>query len=432
VAETQDPLRFEILGPLRAFQGSHELALGPGKQRAVLAVLLINANRPVPTSRLVDAVWEDDPPQNGPNVVQKYVAGLRRLLEPDRSPRSPGRMLTLTGAGYLLRVAPGHLDLDWFHEQVRRARSLRTGGKFAEAAATLRQALALWRGEALSDLAGIMFDTTRERLRETRVAALSEWADMELGLGRHVQLVPELVRLVADFPLREELRYLLILAMYRSGRQAEALAAYREARTLLNDEFGIEPGEQLQALHQGILRGDPRLLGPVHPTGQSGSPSAVSGPAPAVLNQPPVAVPGPYPPPGPAPGPGSGPVPGPALWSVPGPPFGAVGTVPPSRPPTTWGVWLARVVGVLIPLASMGAFTWAVVAYLAGRRNSWRLGLAAGGYLILTGVFITAVSMSSDSEGPLTPLDSIGLISTVLTMLGGAVHVAILDPGRPD
>ena len=424
MAETQDPLRFEILGPLRAFQGSHELALGPGKQRAVLAVLLINANRPVPTSRLVDAVWEDDPPQNGPNVVQKYVAGLRRLLEPDRSPRSPGRMLTLTGAGYLLRVAPGHLDLDWFHEQVRRARSLRTGGKFAEAAATLRQALALWRGEALSDLAGIMFDTTRERLRETRVAALSEWADMELGLGRHVQLVPELVRLVADFPLREELRYLLILAMYRSGRQAEALAAYREARTLLNDEFGIEPGERLQALHQGILRGDPSLLGTSHPAGQSDSPPvAVGGPVQTVADQPSVAASESSSTPNPTPVPGSNLVLVPTPWPDP---------APQSRPATTWGVWLARVVGVLIPLASFGLFTWAVVAYLAGRRNSWRLGVAAGGYLALLGVMCAAVPMIDADGDAFRTADAVLLFAMFLSMFGGAVHVAVLDPGRPD
>jgi hypothetical protein len=146
VAEGKDhsepPLRFEILGPLRVLQGDREVPLGPGKQRAVLAVLLVNANRPVLTSRVVDAVWEDDPPQNGPNVVQKYVAGLRRLLEPDRSPRTPGRTLTLTAAGYLLRVAPGYLDLDRFGERVRQARSLRAEAKLIEAAATFRQALA--------------------------------------------------------------------------------------------------------------------------------------------------------------------------------------------------------------------------------------------------------------------------------------------------
>ena len=416
MAETQDPLRFEILGPLRAFQGSHELALGPSKQRAVLAVLLVNANRPVPTSRLIDTVWEDDPPQNGPNVVQKYVAGLRRLLEPDRSPRSPGRMLTLTGAGYLLRVAPGHLDLDLFQEQVRRARSLRTEGKLTEATATLRQALALWQGEALTDLAGIMFDTTRERLRETRVAALSEWADVELELGRHSQLVPELVRLVADFPLREELRYLLILAMYRSGRQAEALAAYRDARSLLNDEFGIEPGERLQALHQGILRGDPSLLGPAQPAWQAGSPSIVSRPASAVANQPSGAVPYLYPPPDPTP--------------VPAPPLSTGGAVLSSRPPATWGVWLARVIGVLIPLVSFGAFTWAVIAYLAGRRNNWRLGLAACGYFVLISLTVLAITMNPD--GPVKPMDAVGILAMFLSMVGGAVHVAVLDPGRPD
>ncbi len=411
MAESQDhsePLRFEILGPLRVLRGDREVPLGPSKQRAVLAVLLVNANRPVLTSRVVDAVWEDDPPQNGPNVVQKYVAGLRRLLEPDRSPRTPGRMLTLTDAGYLLRVAPGHLDLDRFGERVRQARSLRAVGKLTEAATAFRLALALWRGEALSGLTGTLFDTTRDRLQENRVAALSEWAEVELELGRHSQLVPELVRLVTDFPLREELRYLLMLALYRSGRQAEALAAYRDARQFLNDEFGIEPGERLQTLHQRILRGDPALSGPTSPDQDSGTPPVAHVPGP--VTDPPV----------------------PSVWSLPAPSPGTAGVTSPSQRPATWGMWLARVVGVLVPVVSFGVFTWAVVAYLAGRRNSWRLGLAAAGYFVLLGVMCSAIP-AIDAEGEaFRTADAVLVFAMFLSMVGGAVHVAVLDPGRPD
>ena len=130
-------VRFDLLGPLRALHGQRELDLGPAKQRAVLAVLLLAANRPVPTSRIIDAVWGDEPPENGTNVVQKYVAGVRRVLEPERAPRAAGLLLTLTEAGYRLSVAPGNSDLDLFTSHVREARQLRGAGRLAEAAAEL-------------------------------------------------------------------------------------------------------------------------------------------------------------------------------------------------------------------------------------------------------------------------------------------------------
>src|SRR4051812_23132748 len=142
---------FEILGPLRAWREHTELDLGPGKQRAVLAVLLLNANRPTPTTRIVDAVWGDGPPENGVNVVQKYVAGLRRILEPGRSPRSPGQLLTWTEAGYTLHVPPGSLDADVFRDHLVRARA---AADRADATRYIRSALALWRGDALAGLRG--------------------------------------------------------------------------------------------------------------------------------------------------------------------------------------------------------------------------------------------------------------------------------------
>jgi DNA-binding SARP family transcriptional activator len=235
------------------------LDLGPTKQRAVLAVLLLNANKPVSTTQIIDSVWQDDPPENGANVVQKYIAGLRRVLEPERSPRTPGQMLTFTPAGYELSVTSGGLDADAFHERVRRARAEWLDGRLAPAAAELRSALALWRAEALAGLSGPVFDSARDRLTEARASALEAWAEVELEQGGHAALVPELARLVADYPLREQLRYFQMLALYRCGRQAEALAAYREARAYLSDEFGVEPGERLQQLHQRILRSDPAL-----------------------------------------------------------------------------------------------------------------------------------------------------------------------------
>ncbi|MFI7487108.1 BTAD domain-containing putative transcriptional regulator [Micromonospora echinaurantiaca] len=280
-------LRFEILGPQRAWYGERELDLGPGKQRAVLAVLLLAAGRPVTTAQIVDAVWPDEPPANGPNVVQKYVAGLRRVIEPERSPRSPGQVLTLTDAGYQLRVGPEAVDAARFERGLRRAERLRAEGRAAEAVGELRSTVELWHGEPFTGFAGPYFDSARLRLLELRASALETWADLELWLGRHRELIGELVDLTAEFPVRERLRHQLMLALYRSGRQAEALAAYREFDELLRDEYGIEPGDALQDLHRRMLRSDPALV----------PPTAVSLPPAAVEATPPPAAVGTTPPP---------------------------------------------------------------------------------------------------------------------------------------
>lgn len=268
-------LRFEILGPQRAWYGEREIDLGPGKQRAVLAVLLLAAGRPVTTGQIVDAVWPDEPPANGPNVVQKYVAGLRRVIEPERSPRSPGQVLTLTDAGYLLRVDPEAVDAVRFERGVRRAERHRAAGRTAEAATELRAALELWHGEPFGGLSGPVLEAARQRLVETRATALETWAELELEQGRHRELIGALVELVAEFPVRERLRHQYLLALYRSGRQAEALAAYREIDELLREEYGIEPGEALQGLHRRILRADPTLA-PSVPSPRPGSPDTTA------------------------------------------------------------------------------------------------------------------------------------------------------------
>jgi DNA-binding SARP family transcriptional activator len=235
-------VRFEILGDLRVLRDSTPVDLGPAKQRAVLAVLLLHAGRPVPTHQIVDAVWGDEPPENGANVVQKYVAGLRRVLDPSRAPRTPGELLALTGSGYVLQIAGHTLDADEFTAAV-------AGGSF-------RAGLALWRGEALAGLTGPVFEAARVRLTEAKATAWETWVETELSQGNDAALVPELTRLIGEFPLREALRAQLMIALHRSGRQAEALAAFREARAYLLDEFGIEPGERLQETHRRVLRGD--------------------------------------------------------------------------------------------------------------------------------------------------------------------------------
>ncbi|KAB1901758.1 AfsR/SARP family transcriptional regulator, partial [Micromonospora sp. AMSO31t] len=257
-----EALRFEILGPQRARHADRPLDLGPGKQRAVLAVLLLAAGRPVPTGQIVDAVWPEEPPANGANVVQKYVAGLRRVLEPDRSPRTPGQVLTLTDAGYLLRIPPEAVEAVRFEREVRRARQWHAAGRTEEALAEVTTALERWQGEPFTGFTGPYFDAARHRLVELRAVALETRTELELTGGRHGELVGRLVELVAEFPVRERLRHQLMLALHRSGRQAEALAAYRDFAGLLREEYGIEPGEALQDLHQRILRADPTLIPP--------------------------------------------------------------------------------------------------------------------------------------------------------------------------
>ncbi|GHJ51159.1 hypothetical protein Nm8I071_04660 [Nonomuraea sp. TT08I-71] len=292
-----EALRFEILGPQRAWYADRPLDLGPGKQRAVLAVLLLAAGRPVPTGQIVDAVWPEEPPANGPNVVQKYVAGLRRVLEPDRSPRTPAQVLTLTDAGYVLRIPPEAVDAVRFERGVRRARQWQAAGRTEDALAEVTGALERWQGEPFTGFTGAYFDAARHRLVELRAVALETRTELELASGRHGELVGRLVELVAEFPVRERLRHQLMLALHRGGRQAEALAAYRDFADLLREEYGIEPGEALQDLHRRILRSDPSLTLPAPPA--SPAPPAPSGPHELSGTQPLSAPPAPTPVPAP-------------------------------------------------------------------------------------------------------------------------------------
>src|SRR5262245_19560238 len=237
-------MEFRILGPLEVYSDGQALDLGGAKQRAVLAMLLLHPNRVVPQDRLVDALWDDDPPESANKALQVYVSGLRKLVGKERLETRP--------PGYLLRVADDELDLERF-------RQLREQGKLAEA-------LSLWRGPPLSDFTYDGFARAEiARLEDQRLACLEERIDQELDAGHHGELTGELEALVTENPLRERLRGQLMLALYRSGRQAEALAAYQQARSKLVDELGIEPGRELRALHQAILNQDPELDVPAEP-----------------------------------------------------------------------------------------------------------------------------------------------------------------------
>jgi DNA-binding SARP family transcriptional activator len=236
-----------ILGPFEASGLAGRLP--PGKPSALLARLLLEAGRAVPAKSLVDALWEEPVPVSAPKVLQGYVSRLRKLLGPERIATVP--------PGYALRIARDEYDLARFETLVEAARDTADAG---DRARLYRQALALWRGPALAEFRNEPFARAAgQRLAELRLAAVEQRIDAELELGCHEGLVAELDALVAEEPLRERLRGQLMTALYRSGRQAEALARYREGRRLLVEQLGIEPGPALQELERAILRHEPAL-----------------------------------------------------------------------------------------------------------------------------------------------------------------------------
>jgi DNA-binding SARP family transcriptional activator len=243
-----------------AWDGEQELQVGQPRQQAVLAVLAMRANRVISRSELVDAVWGQDPPLSAEGGVYTYVAGLRRVLEPGRSLRGPGRILVSSGAGYVLHLVPSQPDAVAFEQQLGRARQLRKNGDLAAAVAALDGALGLWRGViAFAGVPGPFAETERARLGELRSAAAEERADVLLAVGRHEEVLADLTAMVAEHPLQERMRGLLMLALYRSGRQAEALRVFEEGRRILADELGIDPGNDLSRMHQQVLASDPEL-----------------------------------------------------------------------------------------------------------------------------------------------------------------------------
>jgi DNA-binding SARP family transcriptional activator len=245
-------MEFRILGPLEAWDGARALPLGGTKQRGVLVLLLLNANRVVSAERLIDQLWGERPPETAASGLQVYVSRLRKLLP-------PGTLVTQP-PGYVLRVASDALDADRFEGLLAAARAARSRRELRRAAALLEEALSLWRGSALAEFAYEPFAQAEiARLEELRLVALEERIEARLALGRHADLVGELEALIAEHPLRERLRAHLILALYRSGRQAEALEAYQAARTALVEELGIEPGQELRELEKAILTQDASL-----------------------------------------------------------------------------------------------------------------------------------------------------------------------------
>ncbi|HEX6789335.1 MAG TPA: AfsR/SARP family transcriptional regulator, partial [Gaiellaceae bacterium] len=245
-------LRFRLLGPLEVSRGSEQIHLGGERQRGLLALLLLHANELVTTEHLVEQLFGADASESSLRAVRVAVSRLRRLLDEETLVTRPG--------GYVVYADPSRLDVAEFEALVMEGRSALRDGHPSSAAASFRSALALFRGQPLADLAVLDFvQPEARRLEELRVSALMDRIDADLALGRGDELVPELEGLVQANPFQERLRGQLMLALYRSGRQTDALDVYRHTRELLADELGLEPSRALQQLERSILQHDPAL-----------------------------------------------------------------------------------------------------------------------------------------------------------------------------
>jgi DNA-binding SARP family transcriptional activator/DNA-binding beta-propeller fold protein YncE len=248
-------VEFRILGPFEGVEEGRLLPLGAKKQRALLVLLLLHRGEVVSTDRLVDGLWGEHAPPTAVKSLQVYVSQLRKVVGDG--------VLETRGRGYVLSVEPDQLDADRFESMLEHGRALFTAGDAGGAAAVLREGLALWRGPPLADFAYEPFAQPEiARLEELRLATQGARIEADLAVGRHEEILPELETLTLQHPLREGFRIQLMLAQYRAGRQAEALDGYKQVRTALDAELGLEPSRELQDLEQAILRQDPALDAP--------------------------------------------------------------------------------------------------------------------------------------------------------------------------
>lgn len=247
-------VELRVLGPLEVVEGDEVRPTGGRRQRALLADLVMHANQVVSADRLIDDVWWGEPPASAPHALHVYVSRLRKVLGGN------GAELASRPPGYVLEVDPEAIDLTRFEHLVGEGRQALANGQADGAVSALRRAVDLWRGEAFADLADEPFLVAETvRLNDLHLAALEDLAEAELAVGRHAEVLPTLRRLVADHPTRERARVHLMLALYRSGRQAEALEVFEQGREALAEELGIDPGKDLQRLHRAVLQQDPSL-----------------------------------------------------------------------------------------------------------------------------------------------------------------------------
>ena len=275
---------FRILGPLEVDDDAgRAIEVGGRQQRLVLAMLLVHRNEVVSVDRLVDVLWGEQPPANAVKNVQIHVSRLRKALEAERrrgDQRAAVQVHTRAN-GYVLEVASGELDVDRFEQLVETGRRALAAEELEQAEADLREALSLWRGPPLADFEYDAFAQGEiARLEELRLVAVEEQIDVELALGRHGDITARLYCLVAEHPLRERLRADLMLALYRSGRKADALRVYDEARRMLAEELGLEPSESLRRLHTAVLADDPALAAPARVQPTSDTPGLARSPLP--------------------------------------------------------------------------------------------------------------------------------------------------------
>ncbi|SEF27747.1 DNA-binding transcriptional activator of the SARP family [Amycolatopsis pretoriensis] len=248
-------LRLEVLGPIRAWKGNNELDLGSVHRRTVVAVLGISAGHTVSRQVLSDALWGDEPPSSASGSIYSYISALRKVLEPERRPRSGDGLLASVGAGYSLRIGEDCVDVNRFHSLRGSAAKHRRAGRDEDALQDLDQALGLWRGEALAGLPGRFADMQRAKLGELRLATVESRAEILLGLGDVDDLIYELTALRREHGLREPVAGLLMQALAKNNRVAEAIAVFEDLQTQLLDASGIEPGRQLHELHRQLLAG---------------------------------------------------------------------------------------------------------------------------------------------------------------------------------
>ncbi|WP_046729513.1 AfsR/SARP family transcriptional regulator [Streptomyces humi] len=249
------PIRFRILGSLECWDADERIHVGGPVSERVLVTLLLEPQRVLPVHRLIEAVWDQDAPATAAHQVRKAVAELRQRIPEGRT------LIATDGPGYRASVTLEQLDLLQFTDALQRARDHTAAGRTAEATALLREALALWRGPVLSGSGGAVVDAASASLEERRMTAVEQLFDLRLEAGESSELIAEIRAAIRDNPLREALRGQLMLALYRSGRQAEALEEYGTIRAVLDEELGIQPGTSLRELHQAILRNDPALTG---------------------------------------------------------------------------------------------------------------------------------------------------------------------------
>lgn len=252
-------MQFRILGPVEAVSSQGVTSLGSGRQSKLLTMLLINFGRAVSRERLTYAIW-DRPPLTAPRQLHNAVAALRRELAELGAP--PGLIVT-ESIGYRIVIEPHQLDAEIFARNVREAERDQERGDHATAAKLLQGALQLWRGPAFSGVEGQALDVVATELTENRLSAIERLARLRLEMGDPATAVKELTSVVAEHPLRESLRHNFILALYRAGRQSDAIFSFEAARHMLSDELGVDPGIELRRLHERILRSDPTLLSPI-------------------------------------------------------------------------------------------------------------------------------------------------------------------------